>query len=262
MRRSPERISMLRNLFKTRPEPASVSGSIPAGERVYAIGDVHGCIDLLRDLLAKIDADDHTRGPVRTTLIFLGDLIDRGPESSAVIEWLIALKRDRPATRFIMGNHEEVLVAALDGDPKAVRLFCRIGGRETVLSYGVAAATYERCDYEEVAALLATVVPVEHRAFLAGFEDLIEIGDYAFVHAGIRPDRPLADQRGADLRWIRDPFLDHTGPFEKIVVHGHTITDDVDVTPHRIGVDTGAYSSGRLSAIGLQGNRSWRIQTG
>ena len=252
---------MLRKLFKSRPSPASAPGSIPAGERVYAIGDIHGCADLLDQLLAKIDLDDRARGTARTTLIFLGDLVDRGPESAAVIDRLIALKRARPTARFIMGNHEEIFLGALDGDAKAMRLFCRIGGRETVLSYGITPAAYERCDYGELGAVLESVVPDDHRAFLAAFEDMIEIGDYAFVHAGIRPDRALADQRVADLRWIRDPFLDHARPLEKIVVHGHTIADDIEIGPHRIGVDTGAYSTGVLSAVGLEGNESWRLQT-
>ncbi len=253
---------MLRKLFKSRLAPATAPGAIPEGERVYAIGDIHGCVDLLDQLMAKIDADDRARTPARTTLIFLGDLVDRGPESAAVIDRLIALKAERPTARFIQGNHEEIFLGAMDGNPKAMRLFCRIGGRETVLSYGVTAEAYERLDYEELEAVLQSVVPAEHRAFLAGFEDLIEIGDYAFVHAGVRPDRPLSDQRGADLRWIRDPFLDHPQALEKTIVHGHTIADDIEVGPHRIGVDTGAYTTGRLSAVGLEGNASWHLQTG
>ncbi|WP_174284593.1 metallophosphoesterase family protein [Sphingomonas bacterium] len=253
---------MLRKMFKTRVKPSKAPGSIPAGERVYAIGDIHGCLDLLDQLLGKIDIDDHARGPARTTLIFLGDVIDRGPESAAVIDRLIALKADRPTTRFILGNHEEIFLGSIDGDEKAVRLFCRIGGRETVLSYGVTPEAYERSDHDELCATLRSVVPADHRSFLAGFEDLIEIGDYAFVHAGVRPDRPLADQRKADLRWIRDVFLDHPHSLEKIIVHGHTIADDIEISARRIGVDTGAYATGRLSAVGLQGNDSWRLQTG
>ena len=110
---------MLRNLFRSRLAPASARGSVPEGERVYAIGDVHGCADLLDQLLDRIDADDLARGAARTTLIFLGDLVDRGPDSAAVIDRLIALKTERPATRFLLGNHEEVFLGALDGDPKA-----------------------------------------------------------------------------------------------------------------------------------------------
>ena len=253
---------MLRKLFRSRLSPASVPAAVPAGERIYAIGDIHGCLGLVDELIGRIDADDRARGPARTTLIFLGDLVDRGPESAAVIDRLIALKAERPTTRFIQGNHEEVFLGALKGDEKAMRLFCRIGGRETVLSYGIAADRYERCDYADLHAMLEAAVPPEHRRFLEGFEDLIEIGDFVFVHAGIRPDRALADQRLSDLRWIRDPFLGHRGRLEKIVVHGHTIADDIEIEPHRIGVDTGAYATGVLSAIGLEASESWRVQTG
>ena len=253
---------MLHKFFKSRPSPATAPGSIPAGERIYAIGDIHGCVDLLVELIEKIDRDDQARGPADTTLVFLGDLIDRGPRSAAVIDRLIALKADRPTSRFIQGNHEEIFLGALDGDEKALRLFCRIGGRETVLSYGVTADAYERMDYDELLATLQAVVPPEHRLFLGGFEDLIEFGDYVFVHAGIRPDRPLAEQRPTDLRWIRDAFLDHRGRLEKIVVHGHTIADEVEVESHRIGVDTGAYATGLLSAVGLEGHSSWQLHTG
>ena len=253
---------MLRKLFQSRRPPASVRGWVPPGERVYAIGDIHGCAELLDQLLDRIDADDRARARARTTFVFLGDLVDRGPDSAAVIDRLIAFKTARPTTRFLLGNHEEIFLGAIDGDEKALRLFCRIGGRETALSYGITAEAYERLDYAELGAALQSAVPPEHHAFLAAFEDLVEIGDYAFVHAGIHPGRPLAEQRTADLRWIRDPFLGHAGMLEKIVVHGHTIADDIEVEGHRIGVDTGAYATGRLSAVGLQDDRWWPIQTG
>lgn len=252
---------MLKKLFKTRAAAASPAATIPDGERVYAIGDVHGCDALLEQLLDKIDADDAARPPAKTTLILLGDLVDRGPNSAGVIKRLRHLAATRPMTRFLLGNHEEVFRSALDGEPKALRLFCRIGGRETVLSYGVDAAAYERMDYEDLVTALDQVVPAEHRTFLDTFEDMIVIGDYAFVHAGIRPGVPLALQRSSDLRWIRDPFLDHAGTLEKIIVHGHTISDDVDVRRHRIGIDTGAYESGCLTAMGFEGGMRWTLAT-
>ena len=132
-------------------------------------------------------------GAAETTLIFLGDIVDRGPASAAVIDRLRGLahaRPDRPDVRFLLGNHEEIFLGALDGEPKALRLFCRIGGRETVLSYGMEAAEYERLDYEELVKRLEILVPDEHRDFLRKFEDMIVIGDYAFVHAGVRPDTP------------------------------------------------------------------------
>ena len=257
---------MIRNLLRAARPSAAAAGPTPGdGLRLYAIGDVHGCLDELDRLLAAIEADDTARaaagGAGAATLVFLGDLVDRGPESAAVLTRLLDLSRTRPGTRFLKGNHEEVFLRALAADREALRLFCRVGGRETVLSYGLDAEQYERMDYSELAEHLAAVVPAEHRAFMEGFEDIVVAGDYAFVHAGIRPEVPLDEQRGADLRWIRTSFLDYRRPHPKIIVHGHTITDEVDRRPNRIGVDTGAYASGRLSAIGLEGTDSWVLQS-
>lgn len=250
---------MLRKFLKSRgPKPAF---AIPPGERVYAIGDLHGCDDLLARLLESIDADDKARGPARTTLIFLGDLVDRGPASAQVVERLRRLALARPDTRFLKGNHEEIFLGAVEGEPKALRLFCRIGGRETVISYGLDPDRYDRLDYEEFAAELRQLVPPEHAAFIDTFEDMIEIGDYVFVHAGIRPGVELAEQQTRDLRWIRDPFLDHDRSFDKMIVHGHTISAEIEFRSNRIGVDTGAYTSGQLSALGLEDTASWSIVT-
>lgn len=253
---------MLKKLLKARRAAAAPVATIPDGERVYAVGDIHGCADLLDALLVRIAEDDAARGPARTTLIFLGDLVDRGPASAAVIERLRTLATDRPDTRFLLGNHEEVFLEALKGEPKALRMFCRIGGRETIMSYGVDPADYDRMDYDELHQAMRSRVPAEHEAFVTGFEDMIVIGDYVFVHAGIRPDTDLSMQRGSDLRWIRKPFLDHAGALEKIVVHGHTISPELDVQPYRIGVDTGAYESGRLTALGLESSSRWTVQVG
>ena len=253
---------MLKKLLKARRASAPPAAAIPPGERVYAVGDIHGCADLLDDLLARIEADNAARGPARTILIFLGDLVDRGPASAAVIERLYQLAAARPDTHFLLGNHEEVFLESLKGEPKALRMFCRIGGRETIMSYGVAAADYDRMDFEELHAAMCDKVPEAHQTFLGRFEDMVVIGDYVFVHAGIRPGTELDMQRPSDLRWIRNPFLNHDRPMEKIVVHGHTISQDLDVQPHRIGVDTGAYDTGRLTALGLEGTERWTVQTG
>ncbi len=252
---------MISKLFKSRSNAKPSIASIPQGERVYAVGDIHGCADLLDALVALIDADDAARGPARTTLIFLGDIVDRGPASAAVVERLRGLAATRPSVRFLLGNHEEIFLGALDGEPKALRLFCRIGGRETILSYGMEASEYERLDYEELVHRLADLVPAEHRSFIDAFEDMVVIGDYAFVHAGVRPDMPLDRQRTADLRWIRDPFLDHRTKLEKTIVHGHTMSEEIEQRGHRIGIDTGAYNSGRLTALGLEGSEVWHLQT-
>lgn len=251
---------MLKKFFKRRGGSAPAS-ALPPGERVYAIGDVHGRLDLLDALLAEVDADDAGRAPADTTLVFLGDLVDRGPRSAEVVERLRRLRVERPGTRFLLGNHEEVFLAALDGDERALRGFCKMGGRETILSYGVDERRYERMDYDELGDALRTIVPAEHRCFLRGFDDLIVRGDYAFAHAGVDPGSTMEAQQTSDLRWIREPFLNHRGTLEKVVVHGHTITPDVEWRAHRIGIDTGAYESGRLTALGLEGEDRWLLQT-
>lgn len=248
---------MLNRILKSLREAPAPAASVPPGTRVYAIGDIHGRLDLLDRLLAKIDADDSARGPAATQLVFLGDLLDRGPDSAGAVERLRRLALAIPESRFLLGNHEEVFLGALDGDERMLKLFCRIGGRETALSYGLSATEYEQLDFAELAAQLTALVPPAHRDFLAGFEDLIVIGDYAFVHAGIRPGVALDEQKRSDLRWIRDPFLTHRGPLEKIIVHGHTITETVEMRPNRIGIDTGAYADGPLSALGLEGGERW-----
>lgn len=246
-----------RNPFRS---PALPAPAVPPGERVYAIGDVHGCLDQLVVLLDLIGDDDARRGPARTTLVLLGDLVDRGPRSAEVLDLAIALRAERPGTRFLMGNHEELFLTAIDGHEEALRLFCRVGGRETVLSYGLSPHDFETMDYEALRVWLIDRIPAAHRDFIAGMEGLVEIGDYAFVHAGVRPGVPLAQQKQEDLRWIRQPFLGHKGRFERMIVHGHTIVPDVDRQVGRIGIDTGAYAGGPLTAIGLEGEDSWLLQ--
>ncbi len=251
-------VSRLLNLVRNR-EPRR--HAVPDGERIYAIGDIHGRLDLLNSLLDRIHRDDDGRDPARTTLIFLGDLIDRGPDSRGVVDRAIELAEAGGQVRFLMGNHEEVFLRAVGGDVRALRLLLRIGGRETILSYGIAADAYRTLDFAELSALLSKMVPARHVDFLGRFEQSIEVGDYLFVHAGIRPGVSISEQTGTDMRWIRDDFLRHRDSFEKVVVHGHSITDEADVRSNRIGIDTGAFSSGRLTALGLETDRRWFLST-
>lgn len=234
--------------------------SVPEGQRLYAIGDIHGRDDLLDMLLDKIMEDDATRDVADQQLIFLGDLIDRGPASAAVVERAMAVAAALPNTRLLMGNHEEVFLKAIAGDEKAMRFFCRIGGRETILSYGMSEQDYNRFDYAELIEAISAMIPEAHRKFIESFEDMVIVGDYAFVHAGIKPSVPLADQQPSDLRWIREQFLDFAAPHERIIVHGHTISPSIDAHANRIGIDTGAYATGRLSAMGFEGSTRWPIE--
>lgn len=255
---------MLRKFLIRRiaEKSAPVPPRIPPGQRVFAIGDIHGRLDLLDDLLDQIARENARRGPAQTVLIFLGDLIDRGPDSAAVIERLLTLSTPDWTMRFLLGNHEEVFLSVLAGNYEALKFFNRIGGDATIASYGIRKGDYAADDFYEVMDLLRDAVPDRHVAFLQGFEDQIVIGDYAFVHAGIRPGIPLAAQKAEDLRWIRHEFLKSDSAHEKTIVHGHTVTADVDERANRIGLDTGAQSNGRLSAMGFEGDQRWVLQSG
>jgi serine/threonine protein phosphatase 1 len=254
---------MLGRLFKRAAASRPLdTARVPDGVRVYAIGDIHGRHDLLTELLVKIDADDKARGSADTQIVFLGDLVDRGPDSAGVIDTAMGLRGHGRKVRYLMGNHEEVfLKACRERDIKTLRFFLKIGGDATLQSYPIPRAEYMGLDLEELAERLQTLVPEEHLAFLEGFEDMIVIGDYAFVHAGIRPGVPLDQQRKSDLRWIREEFVGQRGDLEKVIVYGHTIYDDIDERGSRIGIDTGAYASGKLTAIGLEGGERWYLQT-
>lgn len=236
----------------------SPNWSVPPGHRIYAVGDVHGQLDLLDALLATIEADESQREPAETTLIFLGDMVDRGPESAAVIARARALAEQRN-TQFLMGNHEEMMLASLY-DTDALREFLKFGGRETVLSYGISLEDYTNSNLDDLQKMMHEIIPHEDIHFIEGFLDSITIGDYFFVHAGIRPGISLIDQDARDLRWIRRPFLDHRGLHPKCVVHGHNITQDLDMQPNRIGIDTGAFKSGCLTALGLEREARWKVQ--
>jgi serine/threonine protein phosphatase 1 len=252
---------MVLKLLRRAIEPAPPTASVPGGVRVYAIGDIHGRLDLLDDLLVRIDADDRARGDADTQLIFLGDLVDRGPDSAGVVQRALDIRQSGRNVRFLMGNHEEVFLKALGGSIEALRFFVKIGGRATILSYGFETAEYDQLEYDQLLPELAARVPAEHVALLRSFEDRIRIGDYVFVHAGIRPRVAIEEQSGGDLRWIRSEFLDFRGDHGAVVVHGHTITDEVEERPNRIGIDTGAFASGRLTALGLEGGERWYLST-
>ena len=254
---------MLRRLFKkATPSRPLETARVPDGVRVYAIGDIHGRNDLLQALLAQIEADDAARGGADTQIVFLGDLVDRGADSAGVIDTAMALGQSGRSVRYLMGNHEEVFVQACrKRDAKTLRFFLKIGGDATLQSYPITRAEYVDLDIEQLAGRLATLVPEAHLAFLESFEDMIVIGDYAFVHAGVNPARPFAEQKRSDMRWIREEFTGHRGDLEKVVVYGHTIYEDIEERGSRIGIDTGAYSSGVLTAIGLEGGERWYLQT-
>ncbi|WP_375198035.1 metallophosphoesterase [Sphingobium sp.] len=230
--------------------------------RVYAIGDIHGRDDLFAELLDRIAQDEAGRPPLPRLLILLGDLVDRGPASRQVVERAMALARSDETVRFIKGNHEEMFIAAARGQVRAARLFRRFGGIETLASYGLTSKMSVAMSDEALVQWMLTGIPRAAIDFLDDGEDQISVGDYLFVHAGVRPRIALEAQLPTDMRWIRGDFLNHRGSFGKMIVHGHSITENVDIRPNRIGIDTGAFGSGRLTAVGLENERRWFLQTG
>lgn len=251
----------LSSLFRRKPQPAPPAPAcVPAGQRVYAIGDVHGCADELERLLVAIGRDHAARGEAKLTVILLGDLVNRGPDSARVI----ARARELVASgvgRLVKGNHEEIFVLAGRGDHRATRTLMNAGGASTLASFGLTEEEIGAGNYHELAALLKSRIPGDVLGFLDRAEDRVLIGDYLFVHAGVRPGVPLAEQASADLRWIRNEFLQSRSRHGAIIVHGHSIVDAVDECDNRIGIDTGAYRSGVLTAIGLEGAERWYLST-
>lgn len=249
-------LQKLRDIF--RPKPPPKLPSVPDGTRYYVVGDIHGRLDLYDALIAAIEEDDRLAAPADTRIVLLGDLVDRGPDSAGVIartrQW-----QERVKLRVLAGNHEEMFLSAFN-KPEALRHFLKHGGRETMLSYGLSTKQFATHELEDLFALLPQLVPEADREYVAGFETMIRAGDYVFVHAGIDPTRPLDEQKRSDLLWIRERFLAHEGPLEKVVVHGHTIFDRVMDCGNRIGIDTGAFRSGVLTALVLEGDQRRIIQ--
>jgi serine/threonine protein phosphatase 1 len=231
----------------------------PPGSRAYAIGDVHGRLDLMLELLRRIEDDNASRGPAKTYLVFLGDLVDRGPDSRGVVDTLInnPPRFGRPV--FLKGNHEEFFLNVLEGDEAVVQRWLTYGGSECAESYGVASTWTLDATPGAIMDRLIAQVPPEHVKFLSQMADTFRFGDYLFVHAGVRPGVELEKQVSGDLRWIREGFLEDTSDHGVVVVHGHTIVEAPEERPNRIGIDTGAYRSGLLTAIGLEGDERWFI---
>jgi serine/threonine protein phosphatase 1 len=255
---------MVFSLFRRatpRPMAAPQRASVDQDLCVYAIGDIHGRDDLFAQLLERIDHDIAARAPARARIILLGDLIDRGAASAQVIDRCLTRDWGGVSADFIAGNHEELMLMALGGDLDALRVRRRAGGDAAILSYGVPERILDRGIGTEILRALTEQVPHAHLAFLNAMVDHVAIGDYWFVHAGIKPGVALEQQRPEHLRWIRSEFLNSRAPHPAIVVHGHTVTRDVDEQRNRIGIDTGAYASGMLTAIGLQGGERWYLRT-
>jgi serine/threonine protein phosphatase 1 len=244
----------------SRPANPFHGRSVPSGKRIYAIGDIHGCAEQFERLIDMIASDARGLSYRESAIVLLGDFIDRGPDSARVLDFVKLMQNSELEVHAIMGNHEEVLLALFDRPSEEVaHFFARIGGRETLASYGVTLAPTKPDARDIIEGAMA--IPKGHRELLRGLRDSIEIGDMFFTHAGIDPDVPLGEQAPATLRWIREPFIGSQDRFEKLVVHGHTITPTIDLAPGRVGIDTGAFRTGVLSALVFEEDRHWSLQT-
>jgi serine/threonine protein phosphatase 1 len=234
---------------------------LPEGIRIYAFGDIHGRADLLKPLFSQIDAD-LARTPVHRSIeVYLGDYIDRGPYSGHTLDLLIARAQRREAV-FLKGNHEAFFLEVLC-DPNKFDDWRILGGLETLMSYGLQPSINpDAAERIQLIEALNQAVQDEHLAFLQSLKPSFVCGDFFFVHAGVRPGIPLAKQKEADLLWIRNEFLDCQKNFGKFVVHGHTPVRQPDIQKNRINIDTGAYASGILTLLRIEGDRISVSDTG
>ena len=227
--------------------------SAPDNARVYAVGDIHGRADLLGRLHDLIRVDAAPFHDLRKVIIYLGDYVDRGPSSKGVLDYLINSSLPGFETFHLKGNHEDMLLRFLD-DAQVGLNWTMVGGDATLMSYGALDESRLRgsMDFETIQKRFLEQLPQAHLEFLQNLGFFHVEGDYLFVHAGVRPGRPMEDQDEMDLIWIRDDFLQSTADHGRVVVHGHNITHEPDIWPNRIGIDTGAYATGRLTCLVLE----------
>lgn len=244
-------------LSKQKQAPSSrIIARVPDGVRVYVVGDVHGRADLLTHVFARIDADQAARPVEHAITVFLGDYVDRGLRSREVIDQLIERQLNRRVVT-LRGNHDDSMLRALHDMDVALR-WLSAGGRETLHSYGITApANVDRDSIHTVMAMAIKQIPARHKAFLERLLPYATIGDYAFIHAGIRPGIELEKQSPEDLMSIRQPFLECATPHEYVIVHGHTPVSTPDFKPNRINIDTGAYITGNLTCLVLEEDRQF-----
>ena len=232
----------------------------PENVRVYAVGDIHGRHDLLVKLFAQIEADAARAPETQRELIFLGDYMDRGLYSRQTLDWLIGFPASPAGPRYrltcLRGNHEEMLLNFIK-NPESGQVWLENGAYETLLSFGLRLSSPQPKPetFRHLSEQLLLKLSPNYLKFLSQRPLARTVGDYFFVHAGIDPDKPIAKQKPTDLLWIRDKFLESDRQFEKIIVHGHSITPLPDARPNRIGIDTGAYGTGRLTCLVLCGNQ-------
>lgn len=238
-----------------------ISPLIPAGQRVYCIGDIHGRADLLQQLHAQIQTDGADYSGHKT-IVYLGDYIDRGEQSRQVIELILTQPLPGYTPVYLRGNHEQAMLDFML-DPQAAASWLSFGGREALNSYGIPLAYIPTArDIPKLGKQLADAIPEAHLAFLQFSLGSWQCGTYYFVHAGVRPGVALENQQIEDQMWIRDEFLSSQKNHGAIIIHGHSINPEPQIHANRIGIDTGAYSSGVLTCLVLEGESQRFLQTG
>lgn len=237
----------------THHDSRAINAAVPPNTRVYAVGDVHGRSDLLAETIARIDEDVRRRPVEHVIEVYLGDYIDRGPDSSGVLD-LLAVRLVRRHAICLRGNHEAILERFLRQDADALYHWSKLGGLQTLASYGIVPRS--RSEMETPSAIRRSLIelfPREHELFLQCLRNSFVCGDFLFVHAGIKPGVPMNLQDPEDLHWIRDEFLNSEINHGKVIVHGHTPVDHPDIRQNRINIDTGAWRTGVLTCIAIEG---------
>ena len=235
---------------------------VARGERIYAIGDIHGRADLFSALLARIRQDNASRPRAQTRIVVLGDVVDRGPDSAALVTRLMRYTHANRRFIVLKGNHEQVMLAALSGDLTAAQAWLNYGGVATLRSWGVPEDVLADAPLHILMGQARQVVSPMVRSWISRLRLHLRSGEVLFVHAGVRPGVPLRKQNPVDFMWIRQDFLEDQSPSDFLVVHGHTICEQgPDVGAYRIGIDTGAYRTGRLTALGLEADDVWSLAT-
>jgi serine/threonine protein phosphatase 1 len=257
-------LNLMRQLFrgKAAPKPTSARRRIDlgAGEPqypLYVMGDVHGCLNELLEAENRIRADIQESGQPGM-VILLGDYVDRGPASSAVLDHISRPDHDGLKRIALCGNHDDAFLQFIR-DPSQVLQWLDFGGRQTLLSYGIDGDYFlsrKNGGFAALQASLEEAVPAEHIRLLTELPVSVRIGDYVFVHAGLRPGVPLDEQTDEDLMWIREPFLSQGPELPCVVVHGHTPVTEPEFGRSRIGMDTGAYFSGKLAVLKILDGRA------
>jgi serine/threonine protein phosphatase 1 len=235
---------------------------LAGNDRIYAIGDIHGRLDLFEQIMAIIRADNASRPPATVRIVLLGDLIDRGPASAELISRAQTFSLHNPRFIILKGNHEAAMVDSARGDLIALKFWLRHGGDAALASWGLPMDLISFGPSETLVAAIGELVPHDVIEWMAKLPLTFRRGNCLFVHAGIRPGVKLSRQSSDDMLWIREDFLSSEAHPALVVVHGHSVSTDAPMMQNgRIGIDTGAYRTGKLTAVGIEHKKHWFLDT-